>query len=474
MGFNFRGVDRDQLWLLPPSVAEWLPPDHLSWFVIDIVDELDLSGFLASYRADGKGGGAYHPAVMLAVLIYAYMVGERSSRRIERRCVEDLGFKVVAANQCPDHATIARFRATHEAAITGLFAQVLAVCDKMGLLASRVVAIDGTKLAGNASRDANMTTEELAAQILAEAADLDYAEDDVAADGPGGSTGLGERGGVRLHRMRELLAEVEAEAAQRSYAAHMARRAEQEARTGRPVQGRRPAPASVTHRGPRQVNMTDPDSRLLSTKRGFVQGYNAQAVVNTAQVVVAAEVTNDAKDSTWFHPMLSAATTNLTGLGRQAPITRVLADAGYWAEENIDVPGVDVLIAPGRARRLPQISATQTQHDQVLTLVEHGELDKAAAAERLHVTRTRINQLLRQRRLTGPPPTARMMARLDTPEGHASYQQRKVIIEPVFGQIKHNRGIRSLSRRGLAAADSEWKLICATHNLMKAYRALSQ
>jgi transposase len=153
MAYNFVAVDREQLMLMPPSVADWLPEDHLAWFVLDVVAGLDLTGFLSGYRADGRGGAAYDPAMMLTVLIYGYCTGERSSRRIERRLVEDVAFRVVAANQQPDHATIARFRATHETAIASLFGQVLAVCAKQGLLRPGLVAIDGTRMVANASKE---------------------------------------------------------------------------------------------------------------------------------------------------------------------------------------------------------------------------------------------------------------------------------------------------------------------------------
>lgn len=314
--------------LMPPSVAEWLPEDDLAWFVLDVVDELDLSAFLAGYRADGRGGAAYDPAMMVALLVYAYSVGERSSRNVERRCVEDVALRVVAANQVPDHATIARFRAAHEDALGGLFAQVLALCARAGVLRPGLVAIDGTKLAANASREANRTAEQLAAEILAEA-----------------------------------------EA--KSYEAHMARRTEMEQATGRPIRA----------------------------------------------------------------------------------------------------AGVEAFIAPGRARNLTQIADADHTRSQVLARVEAGELDKLDAAAKLGVTRARVNQLLRRSRVGARVTlTTPMMAKLDTPRGLRIYRKRAASVEPVFGQIKHNRKIRSVSRRGLTAADSEWKLITATHNLLKLWR----
>ena len=291
--------------LMPPSVADWLPDDHLAWFVLDVVAELDLSAFHASYRADGRGGSAYDPEMMLALLIYAYCVGERSSRRLEKRLVEDVAFRVVAANHQPDHATIARFRANHEHGIAGLFAQVLAVCARAGLLRPGLIAIDGTKLTANASRDANRTAEQIAQQILDEAAATDDAED-AADDGTyaGAPDGLRHRSGRRA-RLKALLGELETEAAEKSFEAHVANRAEKEAATGVPIRGRRPVPGSAAHKSRNQANLTDPDSRMLKTKNGYLQGYNAQAVATADQYVVAAEVTNLAMDAPAFAPMVT-------------------------------------------------------------------------------------------------------------------------------------------------------------------------
>jgi transposase len=473
--YNFAAVDRDQLMLMPPSVAEWLPEDHLAWFVLDVVDELDLSGFLAAYRVDGRGGAAYHPAMMLALLVYAYSIGERSSRRIEWRCVEDVAFRVVAANQRPDHATIARFRAAHTEAVAGLFGQVLALCARAGVLRPGLVAIDGTKLAANASRDANRTAAQLAEQIVAEAAEVDAAEDAAANAGDEDAGDLPEelrsRGERRRTRLRELLAELEAEASEKSYDAHMARRAEIEAATGRPIRGRRPTADSATHKSRTVANVTDPDSRLLKTRAGYVQGYNAQAVATEDQFVVAAEATNQSHDAPSFEPMITATKRNLRHAGEKRRVRRVVADAGYWSDDNVHLAGVEAFIAPGKIRKLRRIADADHDRSAVLADVEAGEIDKPTAAAKLGVTRTRLNQLLRRRR-TGVAEslTTTMVAKLDTPRGQRLYRRRAATIEPVFAQIKHNRRIRTLSRRGLAAADSEWKLICATHNLLKLWR----
>jgi transposase len=178
MGYNFVAGDRDQLLLMPPSLAEWLPADHLVWFVLDVVSELDLAAFVAAHRADGRGGAAYDPSMMVALLVYAYCVGERSSRAIERRCSEDVAFRVIAANQVPDHATVARFRATHQDALAELFGQVLRLCANAGLIRAGLVAIDGTRMQANASQEANRTAEQLAKEILEDAAKVDAQEDE--------------------------------------------------------------------------------------------------------------------------------------------------------------------------------------------------------------------------------------------------------------------------------------------------------
>src|SRR5215210_9449364 len=175
---NFLSCDREQELLLPPSLREWLPESHLAWFVLDAVEAFDLGPFLRSYRQDGWGRAAHDPAMMLALLLYAYAVGERSSRRIERRCEEDVAFRVITANQVPDHATIARFRARHERALADLFAEVLGLCDRAGLVQPGVVSIDGTRIAGNASPEVNCQFEQIAREILAEARATDEAEDE--------------------------------------------------------------------------------------------------------------------------------------------------------------------------------------------------------------------------------------------------------------------------------------------------------
>lgn len=346
------------------------------------------------------------------------------------------------------------------------------MCARSGLLRPGLIAIDGTKLTANASRDANRTAAQIAKEILAEAAATDAVEDaaDDGTNGDGSGGELRQRGGRRA-RLRALLDELEAEAADKSYEAHMAKRAEKQAATGKPIRGRRPTPGSSTHKSRRQANLTDSDSRLLKTRSGYIQGYNAQAVATEQQFVLAAEVTNGAHDAPAYAPMVTAAKQNLRVAGETRRVRRVVADAGYWSIENVNLQGVESFIAPGRAKQLKKISESEQARTQILQRVEAGEIDTLKASERLGVTRARVNQLLRRRRAGDPDPlTTTMIAKLDTPRGRKTYKKRAASIEPVFAQIKHNRNIRTLCRRGLAAVDSEWKLICATHNLLKVYR----
>jgi predicted XRE-type DNA-binding protein len=378
----------------------------------------------------------------------------------------------VAANQQPDHATVARFRAQHQDAIAQLFGQILVVCARVDVLRPGLVAIDGTKLTANASRDANYTATELAEQILAEAAAIDAAED--AAQQRSGDRGLPRttdtRAGRRT-RMRVLLDELRTEEAEKSYQTHMAKRAEIEKSTGRPIRGRRPSQTAATHKSRQQVNLSDPDSRLLKTKGGYIQGYNAQAVATEQQFILAAEVTNCAHDAPSFVPLITAAKNNLKAAGELRRLRRVVADAGYWSQDNATMPTVESFIAPGRARQLHTIAEIENGRTALLERVEARQIDTREAAEQLGVTRARVNQLLRRRRAGDPDPlTTTMIAKLETRRGRRTYKKRAATIEPIFGQIKHNRQIRSLSRRGLSAADSEWKLICTTHNLLKLWR----
>lgn len=472
MSFNVRAVDRDQVFLMPPSVRDWLPEDHLAWFVLDVVDELDLGAFYGTYRADGRGGAVYDPAMVLAVLLYAYCTGERSSRRIERQLIDDVAYRVLAANQLPDHATLARFRARHQDAIAELFAQVLGLCVAEGLVATGVVSIDGTKIEANASAWSNRTRRQIADEILAEAEAIDASEDAVHGERRGDE--LPERWADRRDRrarLREALRQLDAEGAS-NWESYQAERTVKEAELGRKLPGRKPTRRSRLGKD-RHVNTTDPDSRMLRARNRFVQGYNAQVAVSADQIVVAAEVTNAANDTTMFAPMVTATEANLSAGDRPVDVGAYAADAGYWSVPNATLDTTaEILIAPVPATNGitdpddPRVEA----RNQVLDRLEAGELTLQAAATEMGVSHTWVRKL-RDHRRSGEADPARlrkeMLDRLASDDARTLYAKRKITAEPVFGNIKANLRFRRFSRRSTSAVTSEWRLICSVHNLLK-------
>jgi len=444
VAYNFVPVDREQLMLMPPSVAEWLPEDHLAFFVLDAVEELDLSGFYADYRADGWGGAAHHPKMMVALLLYAYSIGLRSSRRIERACQVDVAFRVVCANVFVDHTTIARFRQRHEQALKSLFSASLRLCAKAGMTTVGVVAVDGTKIGAPASLQSNRTKEVIDAEVeamFAEAKAADEADDAEfgAARGVEPPAKLRARADRRRRfaRAKELLDE-ELAAERQAHEQHLAERAATEAERCGKLRGRKPkAPEDKAGYKPSKVNTSDPESKIMSTANGFVQGYNAQAVANEDQVIVAAEVTDEHNDVHQLHPMIDAISASLADAGIDERPDTLLADAGYASEENFaaldDGPACYVATRNMRNNPTPRTG-------------RRGPLRADASL------------------------VDKMDRKVSRKAGRAIYRRRQAIIEPVFGQIKDARGIRRFMRRGKAAAESEWKLIAGTHNLLKLYR----
>lgn len=451
---NFLSCDRDQSLLLPPDLRDWLDEDHLAWFVIEAIAELDAEPFYSAHRADGHGAAAHEPQMMLTVLAYAYCVGERSSRGIERRLREDVAFRVISANQVPDHATIARFRVRHQEALAELFGQVLGLCAEAGLVKAGVLAVDGSKFQASASDSATRSYEEIAKEILAEADRIDRAEDEIHGEARGDElpehlrTQGGRRAWLRDAKRRldeeraakaapvprerkqrlelchrRLVAGRKAEqAANRAYEAH---RAAAGPRLGRPPAAYQPP---ATPEG--KINTTDPDARRMKRGRDFIPAYNAQAAVTEEQVIVAAEITTEGGDFEQLCPVVSAARHELERAGVKDGPEVVLADAGYWSNDHIDalrVRGIIPIVAPDSSRHRP-----------------------------------------RKARRGGPYEFMRRA--LATERGGDLYSRRMKMVEPVFGQIKSNRGIGRFKRRGLAAARSEWRLIAATHNLLKLHR----
>jgi transposase len=456
MAQNFLACDREQDLLLPPSLREWLPEGHLAWFVIDAAAEMDLSTFYAAYRGDGHGRAAHDPAMMVALLLYAYATGRRSSRVIERACVEDVAVRVVAANQRPDHTTIARFRQRHEAALAGLFGEVLALCADAGLVGVAVLAVDGTKVHANASQHQNLDYDQIAKEILAEADAVDRAEDERFGDRRGDelppelATAQGRRGWLREARRRlderraaeakpipksrperlregkRRLAE-EHEVHRQANEAYEAYRARGVMKDGRRF-GKPPTPYRPPETPEGKVNITEPDSRNVKSPRGYMQGYNAQAVCNEQQIVVAAEINADSPDFGHLEPMVCAAERELAGAGVAEAPAVVVADAGYWHHDQMDAlagRGIPVLIPPDAGKRKGARPGWEGGRYAFMRRV------------------------------------------LETELGRQLYGTRQVTIEPVFANTKFNRRIDRFLRRGRAACRSEWRLITATHNLLK-------
>ena len=459
MAQNFLTCDREQSFLLPPDLREWLPEDHLAWFVIDVVGVMDLSGFYAGYREDGLGRAAYEPSMMVALILYCWSRGMRSSRRIERACLEDVACRVIAANQRPDHATIARFIERHQGALADLFGEVLVLCADAGLATVAVVAIDGTKVAANANRDRTLSYEQIAQAIVEETIATDAEEDAALGERRGDelpqelARGEGRQRWLRAARQRlereraergeaiprargkrlvkakaqleeELAVEQQANRAYEAYRAH-----------GRMKDGRRfgapPKPYTPPQQPAGKVNLSDPESKLVRGMRGWVQGYNAQAACNERHLIVAAEVMTASPDFGHLGPMLSAAQAELAEAGVSETPEVVLADAGYWHLEQmnaITASGIPVLIPPDSTRR------------------KDARPGWAGGAYDF------------------------MRSVLSTERGKALYKRRAQLIEPIFGHTKQNRGFTRFARRGRSAVRAEWRLLAATHNLLKLHQ----
>lgn len=448
MSYNFLPYAQDQQFLLPPSLHEWVREDSLERFVSEVIDHLDEEGrlqpFYATYRSDGWGHPAYHPVMLLKVLVYGYVIGARSSRKLARRLERDVAFRYLAANQQPDFRTISDFRRKHRKAFEELFEEVLALCREAGLAEMGRVALDGRRLQGNASIDRNRTREQIRAEverILEEAERIDAEED--AEYGP-------ERRGdelpeelrsqqERLRKLKEAQARLDAEEAElkAEQAEKIRQREEEERETGRKKRGRKPkAPDEVELPAERRVNLTDPESQILKTRKGWIQGYNGQAMVDCkTQVIVAQDVTTEANDVGQLGPLLERCEEANGRRPKQA-----LADAGYWSEGNAE------------------LEDQQTE---------------------LFIATTKDWKRRKELREKGPPrgripndygPKERMERRLRTQRGRRIYKERSTTVEPVFGQMAM-RDLNDFLLRGLEGAKAEWSLFAATHNLLKLWRA---
>ena len=465
--------------MLPPSPLDWLPEEHLAYFLLETVSQLDLRAISSHYEREHRGFPPHDPRMMVALLLYAYCVGVPSSRKIEQRTHEDIAFRVLCANTHPDHSCISEFRRIHLEALSALFVQVLRLCERMGLVKLGTVALDGTKLKANASKHKAMSwarmqkdTERLEHKVRELLAAAEHA--DTQEDAQYGKSRRGDklpeelrRAQSRLARIRaaqaELLAEAQAQAQQKKEsqdepvqaqamleemqrikaAQELAQAAKETTQTDDeppPPSGPGPLPThripvdkQGTPKGSAQRNFTDADSRIMKNNSGFLQGYNGHiAVCGEHQIIVAQGLSNQSPDAEYFVPMLDRL---LTLCGRIPDAA--LADAGFFSEANIrraEARGIDVYIAPART--------------------PHGEKEPAADATPG----------------TTSPYKAAMQSKLQSAPGEALYRRRKGIVEPVFGQIK-NRGLGRLSLRGLDKVRGEWSLITLSHNLLKLHKA---
>lgn len=445
----FRAPDRRQRFLLPLDMMEWLPEDDIVHLMVDAVGLMDLSKFEATCKVGGAGQPPFDPAMLLTVLIYAYSHGVRSSRVIERLCRRDAGYRFIVGDEVPDHTVIARFRQRHVGRMKGVFLQVLDLCREAGLIRLGLVALDGTKVKANAGLDANRTASTIGEQVsrmLAEAEATDAREDrqfGADAGGPAMPKALSRHADrlARLKACREKLEARAAAAAVRQQEKIAAREAEEKA-SGKRKRGRKPKEPDPSVDPDTVANPTDPDSGIMKTRHGWLQGYNAQAVVTPEQIILAAGVTCEANDVHQLSGMLDQAQANLEAvMGEDAPLGAAVADAGYWSEANAD---------------------SQTEECELFIATRKDRQQRAALRD-APAPRGRMPKSLAARQ--------RMDRKLRTKRGRALYRQRGAAIEPVFGQMKDRQGADRFSMRGLERCRGEWQLDAAVHNLRKLHRA---
>jgi len=454
MGYNFRPYDQETLYLLPPSIADWVAEDSLARFVNDVVEHLDrqgrLDGIYRAYRADGWGAAAFHPQMMVKVLLYAYSQGVTSSRKIAWALENDVAFRYLAANGQADFRTIALFRSRHLSVLEGLFVEILELCKEAGLVKMNRVALDGHKVAANAALDQNRTLDGLQGEkekieaevkrMLEAAEQTDRMEDalfgpDVRGDElPEGLRTKKERL-ERIAAAQKRLQEAEKKARE-TQAEKIEQRAQEEAQTGRKKRGRKPKEPEAAVNKEAKANLTDPDSRIMKGRHGHMQAYNGQAVVDCeSQVIVAQALTQDENDVAQLAPMLEQCEKQAGERPHEA-----LVDAGYWSEEN---------------------ATLETETTQLFIATTKDWKQRKA---------------LREKGVPPEPPPdnatlkERMEHKLLTDYGRAAYKQRSSTVEPVWGQMAM-RGLVRFLLRGVGKASGEWSLWCTSHNLLKLWRS---
>ena len=444
MSRKFRDWSPHQNYLFPPSSQDWLPPNHLVYFLLEISEQMDLSPIFDDYDSAKGGQPPLHPRMMLVLLLYAYCVGVFSSRKIMARCETDVAFRVIVGDEIPDFRRIAEFRRRHLEHMQALFLEVLALCRQAGLLKVGRLALDGTKVKANAARHKAMSYDRMTAEeerlqkeideLLAKAQAADEAEDEEHGDHRGDEfpDELSRRE-TRLQKIREAKAALEEQARQKA-AAHI-EKLKAEGRTPRKD------PAEALPKPKDQRNFTDPESKIMKTSnKGFDQCGNAQAVANEDQVLVSADVTDQTNDSQQVEPMVEQTIENLDAVGVKEKVGAFTADAGYFSKDN-----VDSLEANDRIEEAYIATGRLKHHEQV------PDAPKGRPPKNL-------------------TPKEKMARKLRTKKGRKEYARRKAMVEPPFGQIKHCQGFRQFLLRGLKQMQGEWRLVCLTHNLLKLFR----
>ena len=444
----YRPYEPDQTYLLPPSLKEWLPKNHLAYFINDVVDELDLGEITREYEGEDRGYPPYHPVMMTKVLVYGYCVGKPSSRRIQKELEEGVAFRVLSAENRPDFRTISDFRKRHLKALAKIFCQVLQLCQKAGLVKLGHVALDGTKIKANASKHKAMSYDRMCkteaelekevARLLQEAERVDARE-----DGLYGSDKRGDelpeelsRRETRLEKIREAKQALEEEARLGAAKEAAERAAKEAARNGKKPPGRPPGPIQEKPEGKSQRNFTDPDSKIMkNADKAFVQAYNAQAAVDSAaQIIVAHEVITNPNDAIATVQMVDQVEEQCGEMPK-----KISADSGNYSDDNVEKL---------RKREVEPFIATGK--------IKHGDRLVPAPRGRIPVSATVKD---------------RMARKLKTKRGRTIYARRKAIIEPVFGQIKAARGFNRFLLRGHWKVRCEWAMICMGHNLLKLFRS---
>ncbi len=450
MSKTYRPWNPDQDWLLPPSPREWLPEGDLVYFLLDVVKTFDLSAITSQYEQEGRGRPPFHPRMMVTLLLYGYCMGTYSSRRLQKLCERDAAYRVIVGADVPNFRTISDFRKDHLAALQGLFVQVLHLCREAGLVKVGLVSLDGTKVKANASRHKAMSyaymqkeeqrLQEEIAGLLRQAESTDAAEDDLHGREMRGDELPAElaRRESRLARIQEAKKALEEQAVSAAQAEESRRQAEDDARRAAGETPRARKPVDPTPEPKAQRNFTDPESKIMKvSNKGFDQCGNAQIVCNEEQIILAADVTDQANDKRQVKPMVSQARENLTQAGVAETIGALNADSGYYSEENVshlEGAQIDPYLATERLKH----------HEKVLCDPDAPLPDDLT-------------------------PKERMARKLRTKHGRETYAKRKGMVEPIFGQIKQVGGFRQFLLRGLEKMRGEWNLICLTHNLKKLF-----